>query len=60
MEPAFTLILEFSAPVTVKKYISAVHMLLGLWDLLHANSYQLGKRAFVLSGNGKYEICTKV
>ena len=25
-----------------------------------ANSYQLGKRAFVLSGNGKYEICTKV
>ena len=34
MQPAFTLILEFSAPVTVKKYISAVHMLLGLWYLL--------------------------
>ena len=33
MEPAFTLILEFSAPITVK-YISAVHMLLGLWYLL--------------------------
>ena len=34
MEPAFTLILEFSAPITVKKYISAVQMLLGLWYLL--------------------------
>ena len=34
MESAFTLILEFSAPITVKKYISAVHMLLGLWYLL--------------------------
>ena len=34
MESAFTLILDFSAPITVKKYISAVHMLLGLWYLL--------------------------
>ena len=34
MEPALTLILEFSAPLTVKKYISAVHMVLGLWYLL--------------------------
>ena len=34
MESAFTLILDFSAPLTVKKYISAVHMLLGLWYLL--------------------------
>ena len=34
MESAFTLILDFSAPLTVKKYISAVQMLLGLWYLL--------------------------
>ena len=34
MESAFTLILDFSAPITVKKYISAVHILLGLWYLL--------------------------
>ena len=34
MESAFTLILDFSAPITVKKYISALQMLLGLWYLL--------------------------
>ena len=34
MKSAFTLILDFSAPITVKKYISAVQMLLGVWYLL--------------------------
>ena len=34
MESAFTLTLDFSAPITVKKYISAVYMLLGLRYLL--------------------------
>ena len=34
MKSALTLILDFSAPITLKKYISAVQMLLGLWYLL--------------------------
>ena len=34
MESAFSLTLYFSAHITVKKYISTVHMLLGLWYLL--------------------------
>ena len=34
MKSAFNFILDFSAPITVKKYISAVHMLFGLWYLL--------------------------
>ena len=34
MESAFNLTLDFSAPISVKKYISTVHMLLGPWYLL--------------------------